>query len=322
VSKKQAIDSRQLISFDWAIKRLLRRKADFAVLEGFLEALFERKMTVVELLESETNKDADEEKQLVVDVLCKTDEGELLLIEIQFYHETDYFQRMLFGASKVLTEHLKQGEEYAKVVKLYSVNLVYFDLGQGDDYVYHGKTTFTGIHTQNKLQLSETQKRKFDKSVPEDIFPEYYILKINNFNDVAKTPLDEWIYYLKNEKLPQECSTKTLTLLSEELKLRNMNVEELQAYKKYRKYAFVSKSAIQSAYEEGEFKGIEKGIEKGIKQGIEQGIEKGIERGMNKNKIQTVVNAYKEGASIAFIAKILSITEQEVQQILNENLLT
>jgi predicted transposase/invertase (TIGR01784 family) len=89
-----------------------------------------------------------------------------------------------------------------------------------------------------------------------------------------------------------------------------MNVEELKAYKKYRKYAFVSKSAIQSAYEEGEFKGIEKGL------------KQGIEKGVNENKIQTVVNAYKEGASMAFIAKILSITEQEVQKILNENLLT
>jgi DNA invertase Pin-like site-specific DNA recombinase len=97
-----------------------------------------------------------------------------------------------------------------------------------------------------------------------------------------------------------------------------MNVEELKAYKKYRKYAFVSKSAIQSAYEEGEFKG----IEKGIKQGIEKGLKQGIEKGVNENKIQTVVNAYKEGASIAFIAKILNITEQEVQKILNENLLT
>ena len=31
--------SRQLISFDWAIKRLLRNKANFGILEGFMSLL-------------------------------------------------------------------------------------------------------------------------------------------------------------------------------------------------------------------------------------------------------------------------------------------
>ena len=28
------------------------------------------------------------------------------------------------------------------------------------------------------------------------LYPEYYILKVNDFNRVARSPLEEWIYYL------------------------------------------------------------------------------------------------------------------------------
>ena len=41
------------IRFDWAIKRLLRQKANFDVLEGFLTVFIGERITIVELLESE-----------------------------------------------------------------------------------------------------------------------------------------------------------------------------------------------------------------------------------------------------------------------------
>ena len=44
------------IRFDWAIKRLLRQKANFGVLEGFLTVFLGEKITIVELLESEGNQ--------------------------------------------------------------------------------------------------------------------------------------------------------------------------------------------------------------------------------------------------------------------------
>ena len=48
---------RPLISFDWAIKRLLRQKANYGILEGFLSELLRRDVVIVNLPESETNKD-------------------------------------------------------------------------------------------------------------------------------------------------------------------------------------------------------------------------------------------------------------------------
>ena len=92
------------IRFDWAMKRLLRNKANFGVLEGFLTTLLGKKMTIRNLLESESNQESYYDKSNRVDMLAEDNEGTLYLIEVQNNTEYAYFQRMLFGASKLVTE--------------------------------------------------------------------------------------------------------------------------------------------------------------------------------------------------------------------------
>ena len=49
---------RKLITFDWAMKRLVRSKANFEILEGSLSELLSEDIVILELLESESNKDS------------------------------------------------------------------------------------------------------------------------------------------------------------------------------------------------------------------------------------------------------------------------
>lgn len=133
------------IRFDWAMKRLLRDKANFSVLEGLLTTLLNEKITISRLLESESNQESEFDKYNRVDLLAENSKGELILFEIQNNSEYAYFQRILFGTSKLVTEYIYKGDGYEKIRKIYSVNIVYFALGCGTDYVYHGKTEFRGI---------------------------------------------------------------------------------------------------------------------------------------------------------------------------------
>jgi len=125
----------RLIRFDWAMKKLLRQKAHFAILEGFLSELLKEDIFIEEILDGETNQDDAEDKFNRVDILAKKTNGELIIIEVQNNKEVDYFQRMLYGVSKVTGEHIFSGQPYSELKKVYSVNIVYFDLGQGKDYV-------------------------------------------------------------------------------------------------------------------------------------------------------------------------------------------
>ncbi|WP_304404008.1 PD-(D/E)XK nuclease family transposase, partial [uncultured Bacteroides sp.] len=127
------------IRFDWAMKRLLRNKANFAVLEGLMTTLMKKKIIIKRLLESESNQESEYDKYNRVDLLAEDEQGELLLFEIQNNNEYAYFQRMLFGTSKLVTEYINRGEGYEKIRKIYSINIVYFALGSGTDFVYHGK---------------------------------------------------------------------------------------------------------------------------------------------------------------------------------------
>ena len=97
------------IRFDWAMKRLLRNKANFAVLEGLLTTLLGEKITIRRLLESESNQEEEFDKYNRVDMLAEDANGQLLLIEVQNNNEYAYFQRMLFGTSKLVTEYIKPG---------------------------------------------------------------------------------------------------------------------------------------------------------------------------------------------------------------------
>ena len=154
-----------LVHFDWAVKRLLRNKSNFVVLEGFLSTLLGQEIRIVKMLESEGNKETSEDKFNRVDMLAEDSKGELIIIEVQNNRELDYFHRMLYGASKAITDYINEGQEYGIIRKVYSINIVYFELGQGKDYVYHGKQplkvsitmTFFNSLSGRKSSLSATK---------------------------------------------------------------------------------------------------------------------------------------------------------------------
>ena len=88
----------------------------------------------------------------------KSADEELMLVEVQNESQVDYFQRMIYGASKLITEYIKEGEPYSTIKKVYSINIVYFGLGQGTDYVYEYDGKFIGIHNGDILQPTLTQE--------------------------------------------------------------------------------------------------------------------------------------------------------------------
>lgn len=229
-----AMNNRYLIRFDWAIKRLLRNKADFSVLEGFLSELLKDDISIETLLESESNQRLDSDKFNRVDMLVKNSKDELVIIEIQNENEYDYFHRMTYGTSKVITEYISVGEPYKNIKKVYSINIVYFDLGQGEDYIYHGKTDFIGIHKADKLRLSLKQTELLGGKIePSQIFPEYYVIKVNNFDDVAKDTLDQWIYYLKNNEIKDSFVAKGIDKAKLLWRVDNLPEDERKKYLKH-----------------------------------------------------------------------------------------
>jgi len=240
-----------LIRFDWAMKRLLRQKSNFIILEGFLSELLRDDIKIQEILDSETNQETLDDKFNRADILAKKANGELIIIELQNNKEVDYFQRMLYGVSKVTAEHLKLRDAYSNIKKVYSVNIVYFELGQGKDYVYHGKAEFKGTHDGDILQLSTKQRELFGKEELYQLYPEYYVIKVNNFNDVAKDSLDEWIYYLKNDEVLKGAKAKGLREVEDHLRVQGLSDNERQDYYRHMENNRLAVSLLETAKMDG-----------------------------------------------------------------------
>ena len=183
----------QYIRFDWAVKRLLRDKANFGVLEGFLTVLIGEQIRIVEILESEGNQLSAEDKFNRVDIRAKNSKGEIVIIEVQNTRELYYLERILYGVAKAITEHISLGCSYQEVKKIYSISILYFDIGRGDDYLYHGQNHFIGVHTHDRLVINTKQQDALVPKLPAEIFPDYFLIRVNEFNKVATTPLEEWI---------------------------------------------------------------------------------------------------------------------------------
>lgn len=289
----------QVIRFDWAMKRLLRNKANFGVLEGLLTTLLGEKIVIQKLLESESNQESEYDKYNRVDMLAEDSKGELMLIEVQNNNEFAYFQRMLFGASKLVTEYINRGEGYEHVRKVYSINIVYFNLGCGTDTVYHGKTEFRGIHNNELLELSPFQKQKFNVDEVSKLYPEYYILKVNNFNQVAKTPLEEWFYYLNTGEIPSTATAPGLNEARERLNLDSMSRDELNAYYRHLDNVVILKDNINTEREEGRAEGREEGRKEGEVKATQD-----IARKMKQN-----------GVPVSAIVQFTGLSESEISQL-------
>ena len=239
------------IRFDWAVKRMLRDKANFAVLEGLITVLLGEKITISEILESEGNQQSESDKFNRVDVMAANTKGEIIIVEVQLSRQLYYLQRILYGVSKVITEHMSLGEKYDKVKKVYSINIVYFDLGRGKDYLYHGTTTFTGVHTGDTLEVTANEDGEIRRGNPKDVFPEYFIIRVNEFNDVARTPIEEWLDYLKNNHISDNTTAPGLCEARERLLYMTMSDADRHAYDAHLDAIMVQNDTLDTYYDDG-----------------------------------------------------------------------
>ena len=247
--------SNKYIRFDWAVTRMLRDKANFAVSEGLITVLTGEQVTIVEILESEGNQERAVDKFNRVDIKAKNERGDIILVEVQLTRQLYYLQRMLYGVSKAITEHIEIGNKYDKVKKVYSINILYFDLGQGSDYLYHGKTVFTGVHTGDRLKVNTREADEIRMTVPEDVFPEYYIIRVNEFNDVAHTPIEEWLDYLKNNRIKDDTSTPGLKEARQRRLYMTRTEAERKAYDAHMDDIMVQNDVLDTAKMEGRAEG-------------------------------------------------------------------
>lgn len=293
------------IRFDWAAKRLLRNKANFGVLEGFLTVLLGENIRILEILESESNQLSPEDKFNRIDIKARNSKDEIIIVEIQNTREIYYLERILYGVAKTITEHIGLGRIYSDVKKVYSISILYFDIGQGNDYLYHGQNTFVGVHTGDFLQVTTKEKGVIVRKLPAEIFPEYFLIRVNEFNKSAVTPLEEWIEYLKTGIIRPDTKAPGLEEARRKLIYYNLEPAERQAYDRHIDAIMIQNDVLGTAREEGLQEGREEGREEGLQEGREEGREEGLQEGRKESKITIARN----------MKNVLNLPDETIAQI-------
>ena len=293
------------IRFDWAAKRLLRNKANFGVLEGFLTVLLGENIRILEILESESNQLSPEDKFNRVDIKARNSKDEIIIVEIQNTREIYYLERILYGVAKTITEHIGLGRIYSDVNKVYSISILYFDIGQGNDYLYHGQNTFEGVHTGDYLQVTTKEKGVIVRKLPAEIFPEYFLIRVNEFNKSAVTPLEEWIEYLKTGIIRPDTKAPGLEEARRKLIYYNLEPAERQAYDRHIDAIMIQNDVLGTAREEGLQEGREEGLQEGLQEGREEGRKEGLQEGRKESKITIARN----------MKNVLNLPDETIAQI-------
>ena len=289
------------IRFDWAIKRLLRQKANFDVLEGFLTVFLGEKITILDILESEGNQEKADDKFNRVDIKARNSKDEIIIVEIQNTRELYYLERILYGVAKAITEHIYLGEQYYKVKKIYSISILYFDIGKGTDYLYHGQNQFIGVHTGDCLQVNVKEEGAIRTRMPSEIFPEYILIRVNEFDQVAVTPLEEWMKYLKEGVIRPDTTAPGLNEAREKLKYYSMSPQERHAYDEHLSAMMIQNDVLDTAKLEGRI------------EGRAEGRAEGLAEGRAEERLQNARSMKSLSVSPAIISQVTGLSLEEIE---------
>jgi predicted transposase/invertase (TIGR01784 family) len=281
----------QLVRFDWAIKSLLRDKANFDVLEGFLTALLREDIQVIEILDSESNQPDVDKKFNRVDILVKDQKQQQIIIEIQNHQETGYLERILWGISKLIVDNLELGQDYRHVSKVISISILYFNFDLGEDYVYRNVNEIRGLHTNKHLVSHRLNRetKKIEKRYSKDIFPDIYLITVERFQDVIKSDLDEWIYMLKHSALRSDFKSKNIDRARDKLMLLKMSREERKRYENYIEDIVVENDVIETARVQA------------------------LERGRTEEKLEIAQKMLAQGMDIKTIANLTDLSVEVIK---------
>ena len=260
-------NSNSLISFDYAIKYLLKDKGDYSIVEGFISALLKTKgykdVKIIALLESESNKEDSKSKRSLADVIVEDQDHNKYIIEIERNVKDSFIHKSCFNTSRLIVDNLAQREDYTQIVKVFHISLLYFPIGSGSGVIYHGKTIIHEIETQEKLSvhIKNIDTNEFFDAT--NILPEYFYISVPLFNDRLEKEIDDWLYVMKHDEVPETFHSPYMQQVHEKLNILKMTPAERSNYSYYRKKIYNDRDELEAA----ESRGIEKGRAKGKAEG-------------------------------------------------------
>lgn len=165
----------------------------------------------------------------------------------------------------MIIDTLSLGQSYKNIAKVISISLQYFNLGLGNDYLYYGCNRFVGLNTQEPLCLRQQAKAPNGKvylrevNIEKEIFPEYYLIQVERFEDQIKKPMAEWFYMLKQVTVADDFQAKNIDQARQKLSVMRMEEKDKRRYDRYLMALASERAVLETAHRAGRLEGQKEG---------------------------------------------------------------
>jgi len=298
-----------LISFDYAIKYLLKDKGDYEIVEGFISALLAsegyKPIKIKALLESESNKESKHLKRSIADVIVEDEQGNNYIVEIDRSYTNLFLHKAIFNTSRLIVDNLGANQDYLKIKKVFHINLLYFPCSDTKAPLHHGKVIFHEIDNKHPIDvhLIDRGMHIFDSH---NIFPEYFLISIPLFDDVIKQEMDEWLYLMKHSEVKKSFKSPYMRKVAERLSILKMTNKERETYDTYLMDSMKGRDYLVSAEERGRV------------EGRAEGRAEGLQEGENVKAIEIARKMLEDNMPIDIIVKYSGLTKDEIEILKNK----
>ncbi|MCX0373520.1 Rpn family recombination-promoting nuclease/putative transposase [Clostridium perfringens] len=274
-------------SIDFVFKKLFGSEESKESLISLLNAIIKSDSPIqdVKILNNDLDKEHNNDKFSRLDIKAKTNNGELINIEIQVKNEYNMIQRTLYYWSRIYTDQLSSTKDYSELSRTICINILNFKLLDNDRY----HNTYRLKEITSNEELTDLQ--------------EIHFIELPKFNEIGNKEyvenveemdaLEKWLEFLVE---PESNTVRQLELSNEEIKLAKSELYRLSMDSKEREQYNMREKAIYdriSALENAEAKGKREG------------------------KLELVKESLSQGLEISLISKITGLSEEEILKIKN-----
>ena len=236
---------------DVGFKRIFGQEVSKPVLLAFLNSLLrdERRIVNIQYLDKEKIGLNDGNRSLIYDILCETDSGEYIIVEMQNRSQPFFKNRSIYYMSRSIVEQGERGNEWEYDIKaVYLIAFLNFKLHDISDEF----RTDVGLMDMKRLTPFSDKLRMIFLQLP------YFQKELDECEDV----FEKIIYVLQNmeilQRMPFLAQDAVFKRLSEIAEVSSLTKEERRQYDESLKQYRDTIAVMHGQYLEGEAKGTEK----------------------------------------------------------------
>lgn len=278
------------------------------ILMAFLNDLFSGEedfdtITHLRYLNTERSRERLDDRNIIYDILCETQNGHRFIVEMQRQSQPFFFARSVYYMSRAIYEQglkgiNKENDDWnynlIPVIGVFFCNFYVNELDR--QLVQHIRLCDTSTHKPvgNLMRYAFIQLPTFRKSEEE-----------------CTSEFDKWIYILKNmstmQTMPFTSHRDIFERLASVSSVAALSPEERMQYDYDLKKARDYKAEMSFARKQG----LEAGHKEGLKEGIQKGIQRGIQEGRRTERISIAKALKAQGLPPDLIEKATGISCSE-----------